>query len=72
MTKTLEQAIERLKQMPEDQQDSLAQLLLHEIDENERWQQSTARHSEELQSLVADILEAERRGECEPLDPDQL
>ena len=72
MTKTLEEAIERLKQMPENQQDSLAQLLLHEIDEDERWQKSTAHHSEKLRTLVADILEAERRGECEPLDPDLL
>jgi hypothetical protein len=72
MTKALEQAIERLKQMPEDRQDSLAQLLLHEIDEDERWQQSTASHAGKLKGLVSDILEAERRGECEPLDPDNL
>jgi hypothetical protein len=72
MTKALEEAIERLKQMPENQQDFLAQLLLHEIGEDERWQKSTVQHSDKLKSLVADILEAERRGECEPLDPDQL
>jgi hypothetical protein len=72
MTKTLEQAIERLKQMPEDRQNSLAQLLLHEIDEDERWQHSTTRHADKLQGLVKDVLEAERRGECEPLDPESL
>jgi predicted DNA-binding ribbon-helix-helix protein len=72
MTKTLEEAIERLKQMPEDRQDSLAQLLLHEIDEDERWRQSTANHTDKLQKLVNEVLEAERRGECEPLDPDNL
>jgi hypothetical protein len=60
MTKALEEAIERLKQMPEDRQDSLAQLLLHEIDEDERWQQSTAKHASKLKGLVNDILEAER------------
>lgn len=72
MTKTLEQAIERLKQMTEDQQDSLAQFLLHEIDEDERWQKTTARHEGKLQDFVADVLEAERRGECETLNPDLL
>ncbi len=72
MTKILEQAIERLKQMPEDRQDSLAQLLMHEIDEDERWQQTTASHAGKLQGFVEDVLEAERRGECEPLDPDRL
>jgi hypothetical protein len=60
MTKALPEAIERLQQMPEDRQDSLAQLLLHEIDEDERWRESTATHTDKLQGLVNDILEAER------------
>jgi hypothetical protein len=72
MTKTLEEAIERLKLMPEDRQDSLAQLLLHEIEEDELWQKSTEQHTDKLKGLVADILEADRRGECEPLDPERL
>lgn len=59
MTKALEQAIERLKQMPENQQDALAQLLLHEIEEDERWQQSTSAHAEKLKGFVKNILEAE-------------
>lgn len=72
MTKTLEQAIERLRQMPEDRQDLLAQLLLHEIEEDETWLRSTESNSAKLQGLVHDILEADRHGECETLDPDQL
>jgi hypothetical protein len=72
MTKMLEQAIERLKQMPEDRQDSLAQLLLHEIEEDELWQKSTDEHADKLKGFVAEILEADRRGECEPLDPERL
>jgi hypothetical protein len=72
MTKTLEQVIERLRQMPEDRQDAIARLVLHEIDEDERWLQSTAAHAGKLKGLVDDVLEADRRGECEPLDPEQL
>jgi hypothetical protein len=72
MTKALQEAIERLKQVPEDRQDALAALLLHELEEDERWARSTAAHSEKLQGFVRDVLEANRRGECEPLDPDQL
>lgn len=72
MIKTLELAIERLRQMPEDRQEAIARLLLHEIDEDEAWTQSTARHEGRLRQLVDDVLEADRRGECEPLDPDQL
>jgi len=62
MTKSLEQAIERLQQMPEERQDALAQLLLHEIDEDERWRQSTVAHKGKLRGLIKDVLEADRRG----------
>jgi hypothetical protein len=72
MTKTLEQAIERLRQMPEERQDSLAQLLLHEIEEDERWQRTTEENADKLRGLVDEVLEADRRGEREPLDPDRL
>jgi hypothetical protein len=72
MTKSLEIAIERLKQMPEEQQESIAQLVLHELDEDERWAHSSAVHSEKLNQLVSEVLEANRRGECEALDPESL
>jgi hypothetical protein len=72
MTKALQQAIERLQQAPEDRQDALAALLLHELDEDERWAQSTIANSEKLRGLVRDVLAADRRGECELLDPEQL
>ena len=72
MTKTLEQAIERLRQMPADRQDSLAQLLLHEMEQDERWQRSTEAHEGKLRGLIDEVLEADERGECEPLDPDNL
>ncbi|QEG34576.1 hypothetical protein [Bythopirellula goksoeyrii] len=72
MTKSLEQAIERLKKIPEDRQELLAQMLIFEMEEDERWQQSTAEHADKISALVADVLEAEHRGECETLDPDKL
>ncbi len=71
MTKALKQAIERLsrRQRP---QDALAAVLLNELDEDERWAQSTTANIEKLRGLVQDVLAADRRGECDPLDPDQL
>ena len=72
MTKALEQAIERLRQMPEGEQDEMARLLLHEIEEQERWEQSTAAHAEKLGGFIGEILKADDTGLCEPLDPDQL
>ena len=72
MTDALKKAIERLEQMPEERQDMLARLMLHEIEEDERWIRSTESHAGKLKQLVDDVLDANRRGECEPLDPDQL
>jgi hypothetical protein len=72
MTKTSEEVVERLGQMPEERQDLLARLMPHEIEEDERWQRSTETHATQLQGLIQDVLEADRRGECDPLDPDRL
>ena len=72
MTKSLELAIEKLREMPADRQDELARLVLHEIEEDVRWQESTARNEAKLTELVDDILAADTRGECPPLDPEQL
>ena len=72
MTKTLEQVIERLRQISEDRQDAISRLLLHEIDDDERWMRSMHIHSDKLETVADKILEADRRGDCEPLDPDQL
>jgi hypothetical protein len=72
MTKALQQAIERLQQASAERQDALAALLLHQLDEDERWSRSTSANSEKLTGFVESILEADRRGECESLDPDQL
>jgi hypothetical protein len=72
MTKTLEQAIERLRQMPEERQELLARLLLHEMEQDDLWSRTTEKYADKLNELVKDILAADDRGECEPLDPDKL
>ncbi|HVT26847.1 MAG TPA: hypothetical protein VHE81_02405 [Lacipirellulaceae bacterium] len=46
MTPALEEAIERLRQMPEERQDAYARLLLREIVADEQWRRSTALNAE--------------------------
>jgi hypothetical protein len=72
MTNALQEAISRLQQMPEERQDLLARLLLHEIEEDEKWSHSTAANAEKLKAFVDEVLEANQRGEYEILDPDNL
>jgi len=66
MTKSLQEAIERLQQMPEDRQDLLAKLMLHEIKEDEKWMRSTEANAGKFQGLINEVLQADRRGEREP------
>lgn len=72
MTKALESAIARLKTLPENQQDALTILLIDEIDEDARWEATTTAHPEQVAKLAAQVQAACERGECEPLDPDNL
>ncbi len=68
MTRLLEQAIERLRTVSDAEQDQLARLLLNELDEEQRWGASTAAHAQALEQKVAEVLAADDRGACEPLD----
>ena len=72
MSHTLEIAIERLREMHDDRQEQFAQLLLHEIEEDQRWERSTELHADKLPGLMSEVLQTDDRGECESLDPDTL
>ena len=42
------------------------------IDEDERWVRSTEANADKLRGLIGEVLQADSRGQCEPLDPDRL
>lgn len=58
--------------MPDTQQDRLAQFLLNEWEEDERWTASTAAHAVALERRILDVLADDALGTCEPLNPDAL
>jgi len=72
MTRLMEKAIERLRALPEGQQDRLAEFLLYELAEDERWSKTTHDHADKLRGLVKNILTDDANGRCEPLDPERL
>jgi hypothetical protein len=72
MSPILDTAIDRLRQMPEERQEIIARLMLHEIEEDEKWTRTTAENEHKLKSLIDEVISADDRGECETLDPDQL
>jgi hypothetical protein len=59
MTKALQQAIERLQKVPAERQDAFAAMLIHELDEDERWTASTSEHAEKLRGLISGISDVE-------------
>ena len=72
MTKRMERVIDALKSLPDEQQDSFADFVLHELETDARWVQTTQKHADTLDKLISEVLESDRRGETEVLDPDQL
>ena len=52
MTPLMEQAIARLRSLPEAEQDVFAAFFLHELSEDERWKTTTEKNAENIKRLV--------------------
>ncbi len=72
MSKLLEQAIEEARKLPEDAQETLAWVMLEEIDDQRRWDELFLQPSEIIERMSEQALEEDRAGLTEPLDPDTL
>ena len=72
MTELLEQAIAQLKALPTDKQDAIATLILEEIEDERRWDESLARSPDLLAKLAAEAMVEYRAGKTQELDPDLL
>ena len=72
MTQLMEQVVERLRDLPADEQDRIAGRLMSQLSEDEKWRASTADHEDQLARLVEQIGEEGRRGEHADLDPERL
>ena len=72
MTELLEQAIARLKTLLTDQQDAIATLILEEIEDERRWDESFARSPDLLAKLAAGAMVEYRAGKTQELDPEIL
>lgn len=72
MTELLEQVIARLKTLPTDKQDAIATLILEELEDDQRWDESFARSPNLLAKLAAEAMAEYRAGKTQELDPDSL
>lgn len=62
MTELLQQAIARLKTLPNDKQDAIATLILEELEDDQRWDESFARSPNLLGKLAAEAMAEYRAG----------
>jgi len=72
MNNLLDEAYAAAKKLPEDEQEAIGTLLLAEIQDLRRWDELLAQPSEVIERMVDRALEAHRRGDTLPLDPETL
>ena len=72
MVKIMERAIEKLRSLADDRQETFARFLLSELDADAAWERTTTANAQSVDRLVQDVLAADARGETEVLNPDQL
>ena len=72
MTKLLEQALSALSQLPENEQDAIASLILEEIASEERWNQAFANSQTQLAQLANEALAEFQQGKTQPLNFSEL
>jgi hypothetical protein len=62
MTPLLERAIEKVQGLPDTEQDAIASLILDELADEQRWEESFARSQEQLGKLAAKVRTDIRTG----------
>jgi methylase of polypeptide subunit release factors len=69
MTSLMKKFIERLQEIPEEEQDKYAATYLQELEDDQRWEELFARTTEEQwKKLVEKAREDVKEGESVPLD----
>jgi hypothetical protein len=67
MTRLLSDAFEQASQLPEAEQNALAEWLLQELESEERWDRLFEKSADKLETLAAEALAEHRAGRTHPL-----
>ena len=70
MTELLERAIQQVKQLPEEEQDAIAAVILEELQSEARWDAAFARSQEQLAQLAGEALAEYHAGKTRELPRD--
>jgi len=72
MTELLEQAIAKVKNLSEKEQNIIAAIILEELKDEIKWDKSFANSQDLLASLANGAIEEYKAGETEELNPETL
>ena len=72
MTTLFQQAVDKALRLPPAEQDSLAQLLLAEMESERKWDELFARSPDVLERLANEALAENEAGLTQELDPERL
>jgi hypothetical protein len=72
MTELLERAIARLKSLPASQQDTIAAMILEELEDEVEWDATFANSQDLLAKLATEAMAEYRAGKTQELDPEKL
>lgn len=72
MTELLEQAIAKLQTLSENEQNAIASIILEELEDEQRWDESFSRSPDILAKLAASAMAEYHAGETQELDPEKL
>ena len=72
MTQKLQKVIEKLTSLPAEKQDQMAGFLLQELEEDAKWEAITKKYRRNAARLVEQVLEDEKQGRTEKLEPGSL
>ena len=68
MTEALEKAISEVRQLPEADQNAIAQLILEELEDERRWDAAFAKSPEVLEKLLAEAEAEDAAGLTQDCD----
>jgi len=72
MTKLLEQAIAKVRELPESEQNAIAQIVLDELQSEQRWDELFSKSPEKLKKFADQAWAEHQAGGSEELDADRL
>jgi hypothetical protein len=72
MSQLLDQAVERVRKLSDADQEAIAAIILAEIEDDRRWEDSFSRSPDKLKALADRAAEQVREGKCRTAGFDEL